>query len=257
MYKKKLIIVFLFCFITLCCVAQTSKPVFLDTRLLLLAHPLFSVFDNGTGRFKGTSSEPILGEQEGIDKVLEKIKETGDYLLKSPKALREKLKTIPLTDRMAAERDFLAEKRMLEAKLEAMKMRVYMARLVPIQRGMTPYSSIYPQVNNIMGSIKNVIKTLKSKYKTDVVIDVADLLPWAAKPQMTASLMTNKHKEIYENKGKSLPENYLDWLGEADQYWASRLGVGSDVVPYGALDVRLEAIKLMEEEVRGYKVWVW
>ena len=41
----------------------------------------------------------------------------------------------------------------------------------------------------------------------------------------------------------------------ANSYWAARLGMNADIIPVGARDVRLEAIKLMEEEGKGYKLW--
>lgn len=237
--------------------SEANVPVFLDTRLLVMVHPLFNAFDTNSGRFKGTSSEPIMGEYDGVEKVLEEVKKLQDHLLKSSERLRKELKTVPLTERISVERKFLAEKRELESKLEAMKMRVYMARLVPIKPGMTPYAAIYPQINDIMSAIRTVIKKIKEKYNTNVIIDIADLLPWAGNVKITQTLTENKHKQAFESKGDALPENYLEWLKEADQFWAAKLGVDAEIIPFGAVDVRLEAIKMMEEEVKGYKIWSW
>ena len=36
-----------------------------------------------------------------------------------------------------------------------------------------------------------------------------------------------------------------------------KFGIDADVIPFGAVDARLEAIKLMEEEVKGYILWDW
>lgn len=228
-----------------------------DSRLLIMAHPLFDKFDSKTNRFLGTSSEPILGELAGIEAVVEQIKELQNQLLKSSKALREKLQNVPLTERLAVEREFLAQKKDMEAKLEAMKMRVYMARLVPIKMGMTPDSSIYTQINVITEDLRKVIKALKQKYNTNMVLDTTDLLPFVPFKKPSSLLMSNMHKEAMEKKDTKINEELMEWYLEADEYWAARFGVDSQVVPYGAVDARLEAIKLMEQESEGYKTWEW
>lgn len=231
-------------------------PIVLDTRLLLSAHPLISMFDANTARFKGTSSEPIMGEYEGVDAFVEKIKETEDALLKITERLRKRLKAVSLTERIEVEREFMLEKRMLEAKLEVMKMRAYMARLVPVKIGMTPYSSIVPQVLDMSEAIKKVVSILMKKHKTQMVIDVADLLPHVPKPALTEVLLRNKQKDLADIS-KPTPEKMNEWILLAKEYWAHKEGVEANPVPYGAKDVRLEALKLMEEEVKGYKTWDW
>lgn len=236
--------------------AEPHCALFLDTRLLVMAHPLFSVFDTTSNRFKGTSSEPIEGGYQGVDEMVEQIKKLEDTLLMSSVRLKEELKTVPLRQRVAVERKFLAEKKELGNKLENLKRRVFVARQVPILPGMTPHSSIVPQVNDIMVAIRAVVKKLKNKYNTELVIDVSGLMPYAGKIELTESLLTNKHKQMLD-KNASMPTQYLEWLYEADQYWAAKLGVDAEIIPYGALDTRLEAVKLMEEEVKGYKIWSW
>ena len=133
---------------------------------------------------------------------------------------------------------------------------MFFSRQGPILPGMTPHSSIVPQVNDIMVAIRAVVKKLKNKYNTELVIDVSGLMPYAGKIELTESLLTNKHKQMLD-KNASMPTQYLEWLYEADQYWAAKLGVDAEIIPYGALDTRLEAVKLMEEEVKGYKIWSW
>lgn len=237
--------------------ASGLNCIMIDSRLLLMAHPVFNSFDSNINRFRGTSSEPIAGDLPGVEAVIEQTKKLQDELLKSSNALREKLKSVPLTERITAEREFLAQKRDLEAKLEAMKMRVYMARLVPIKIGMTPDSSIYTQINAITDSMRQVIRILKQKYKTNVVVDVTDLLPFAPVKEPSALLTTNKHKQALDKNDTEITPELMEWYLEADEYWAAKLGVDSEVIPFGAIDARLEAVKLMEQESEGYKTWEW
>lgn len=231
---------------------SAAQPIFVDTRLLLLAHPLFADFDCESGRFKNTSSEFVAGGQEGVDKLLGEIQKLNQWLLSSPKILQKKLRQVALPDRMAAERAFLAEKRGIEQKLSVMQMRAYMARLVPGRPGITPSSSIYPQINQLTSDIRIILGILKNKYKTKVVIDSAELLP-IAKSNLTQSplLIQNLHTKIWKGQKLAREENLESWLEEANLYWARRLGLNADIIPVGAKDVRLEAIKLMEEQTKG------
>ena len=57
---KCFIILFISVLVALNCYAEpiTGKPIFIDSRLMVLVHPLFGAYDTSTGRFKGTPSEP-------------------------------------------------------------------------------------------------------------------------------------------------------------------------------------------------------
>lgn len=91
--------------------ASGLNCIMIDSRLLLMAHPVFNSFDSNINRFRGTSSEPIAGDLPGVEAVIEQTKKLQDELLKSSNVLREKLKSVPLTERITAEREFLAQKR--------------------------------------------------------------------------------------------------------------------------------------------------
>lgn len=231
-----------------------AQPVFVDTRLLLLVHPLFADFDSATGRFKNTSSEYVSGGQQGVDDLLAEIQKQKQWLLNSPKALQERLREVPLPDRLAAERAFLAEKRAVEQRVAVMQMRAYMARLVPGRPGVTPDSSIYPQINQITSDIRAVLEKIKDKHGTSQVIDVAELLPVVSFADMEPVLLgRNLHTRLWNGEKTAPDEDFAAWLAEADEYWAARLGMNADIIPLGATDVRLEAIKLMEDQVKGQK----
>lgn len=236
----------------------TGKPIFIDSRLLILAHPLFKAFDSKSRRFKGTSSESFENDFESREAFIQEIKDTEDELLKSPELLKEKLKTVPFKDRINAEIEFMLEKKTKEAKLESMKRRVYLSRLVPTKDGLTPYMSIYPQCRDLAEAIRKIVELLKAKYKTDIVIDVANILPFKERLKIRQQeLRTNLIREAYKKDSKASVEELSQWLNAANSYWAAVQGMCANIIPVGANDVRIEAIKLMEEEGKGYKLWNW
>lgn len=247
MLKRFLLVGILFCLPALLFAAE---PVLVDTRLLLLAHPLFSQFDAETGRFRNTPSEYVDGGQVGVDALVVEIQQFDEWILRSPQILRERLKDVPLPDRMAVERNFLSEKREKEKSLAAMKMRAYMARMVPGRPGVTPDSSIYPQINQIMADVRAVIKSVKERHSAEIVIDACDFLPVADTSGIRPELLVqNLHFNLW--KGKSADDRILEWFAAADNYWAGQMGMDAQIFPVGVTDVRLEAIKLLEERTKG------
>ncbi len=264
-FFKSCLLLFLieFCSVTMISAAEqnnekknSGEPIFIDTRLMILAHPLFRAFDPKTKRFKGTSSESFQEDFNSQETFIQEIKDLEDELLKSPEKLKEKLKGVPFKDRITAEREFLLEKKQKESKLEYMKRRIYLSRQVPTKDGLTPHMSIYPQCRDIADAITKVTNLLKAKYKTEVVIDVANILPFKEKLKTRQrELINNLVKDAYQKESKASPEEFSQWLKAANSYWAAKQGMNADIIPFGAKDVRLEAIKLMEEEGKGYKLW--
>ncbi|EKD84117.1 MAG: hypothetical protein ACD_39C00232G0002 [uncultured bacterium] len=245
-------------FLLVCCllflpaVLAAGDPVLLDTRLLLLAHPLFRQFDTSMGRFRNTPSEFVVGGQQGVDELFAEIQKLDEWLLKAPQILRDRVKDVPLPDRMSVERNFLTDKRDKERLVSEMKMRAYMARLVPGRPGITPDSSIYPQINQIMADIRAVIKQIKERYKSDLVIDACEFLPVAdASGLRSEQLVQNLHFKLW--KGQPADEKTLGWVAAADDFWAGQLGMDAQIFPVGVTDVRLEAIKLLEERTKGQR----
>ncbi len=231
-------------------VLSAGGPLMLDTRLLVLAHPLFRQFDSSMSRFRNTPSEFVDGGQAGVDRLVAEIQELDKWLSQAPQILRERLRDVPLPDRMLVERNFLAEKREKEKQIADMKMRAYMARLVPGQPGVTPASSIYPQINQIMADIRFVIRQIKERYKSELVIDVSDLLPVADDRGLRSGLLVkNLHANLWN--GKSADPAMLEWLDEASEFWAGQFGMDAPIFPFGVTDVRLEAVKLLEERTKG------
>lgn len=249
---KKLLLIF--AAVTFALPIVRAEPIMVDTRLMLLAHPLFAKFDPETARFRGTSSEFVGGGQEGVEGLIAEIRRLDAWLLASPKHLQEKLKKVAVPDRAAAERAFLLEKREAEAKLAMLQIRAYNARLVPGRPGVTPEASTMPQINEIAADIRAVLRQLKETHKTDVIIDTAELLPIVAKPRATPpTLAANLHSRLWKDPGIASSSEFSAWLVEADNWWAGKLGLDASVIPVGASDARLEAIKLIEERTKGLK----
>lgn len=230
--------------------AQDNLMLMIDSRLLVIAHPLFSSFDPDTSRFKGTSSEFVMGGQPGLDALYDEIRRNEEWLAKGSEVLRERLQQAPVPERMAIERDFLRERQELEQQTLKMKIRAFNARLVPGRPGITPASAIYPQLNEINSAIREVISKLKQKYKIEVVVDVIDLLPVRTKSVATPRELTrNVHRDFL--KTGEFDRSTIAWFENCADYWADDLGMDASVIPVGAKDVRLEALKLFEEITRG------
>jgi hypothetical protein len=245
--KNLLVVLLLLC---LPVVLSAGSPVMLDTRLLVLAHPLFEQFDYGTNRFRNTPSEYVDGGQRGLDELVAEIQSLDNWLSQAPKILRERLKDVPLPDRMLIERNFLSEKRQKEKLAADKKMRAYMARMIPGQPGATPASSIYPQINQIMADVRAVVKLVRERHKAELVIDAADFLPVIDFRGLRSELLLkNLHSKIWQ--GQKPDEKMLEWLREANDFWAGELGMDAQIFPVGVTDARLEAIKLLEERTKG------
>jgi hypothetical protein len=133
-----------------------------------------------------------------------------------------------------------------------LQVRAYNARLVPGRPGVTPDAAIFPQINEISSDIRHVLKQLKEKYKTEVVIDGGELLPIIVYSPARQELLTkNLQRKLFSGQQQDIEEDLGEWFEQADQYWAARLGLDADVIPTGAKDVRLEAIKMIEERTKG------
>ncbi|MBP7634621.1 hypothetical protein KBA41_10635 [Candidatus Ozemobacteraceae bacterium] len=223
---------------------MSQSAILVDTRLLVAAHPLFRDFDPSTHRFRGTSSEPILGGFTAMKALSEEITRLQAELNNWPKALAQKLAKVPSADRFEAEKAFLIEKKAKEEQLETMMERLFFAVQLPGRPGWTPNHAIFPQTRAIARDMQTVIRTLQHHYRVPAVIDIASLYPYPPKhPMISPDLVQNGHFLLWH--GNFTHPGLLPWLLEAKRYWADR-ETGSSIVPFGARDVRLESIKLLE-----------
>jgi|GEM_PF-1845239 len=228
---------------------EAPSNIFLDLRLLVAAHPLLKSFESVSHRFKGTASEHIPGGEDGIRALISEIQQVEERLCSSLKILQQQLEGTSSQNRLISEKKFLVEKKIIEKWTAEMKKRVYNAYLIPSRPGVTPINSIYPQILQIMRDIKTVCLTLKTKYHSSIVMDISSLFPLIDDNELKYPLLLkNLHNSFWQ--GKFNDPQTLPWLREGKKYWASNLD-GSWVIPFGAMDVRLESIRLIEQQAEG------
>ena len=82
-FFKSCLLLFLieFCSVTMISAAEqnnekknSGEPIFIDSRLMILAHPLFRAFDPKSKRFKGTSSESFQEDFDSQETFIQEIK---------------------------------------------------------------------------------------------------------------------------------------------------------------------------------------
>lgn len=224
-----------------------QTAIFLDTRLLVAAHPLMRDYDPQTHRFRGTPSEPIEGGAAALEQLKAEVERLEKKVQKGPENLPQMLENAPPEARARLEQEYVARKRGGAAQLAGLEQRLYYATLVPGRPGVTPVNTIFPQVQEILGDVRAVVKGLQTKYRATLVIDIASLYPYPARDNLkTPLLLQNQHFGFW--RGKSDQPDHLEWMAEAKDALA-KLDDGALVVPYGAVDVRLESVKLLEEHL--------
>jgi len=254
MPRSAILFVKIFCTLSLLAVmydpvsAFGQGAIFVDTRLLVAAHPLMRDFDLETHRFRGTSSESIEGGAAALEQLqseIERLEKKTNSSTVIPPTLAE---NAPAGARAKSEREYIAQKKGKAGQLLEMQQRLYYATLIPGRPGVTPVNTIFPQIQEILSDVKRVVTGLKNKYKAELVIDISTLYPYPRNDNLkTRLLLQNQHFSFW--RGKFDQSDALAWLAEAKDMVANTKDDGSWVVPYGALDVRLESVKLMEETV--------
>lgn len=230
-----------------CTAVEAQSAIMLDTRLMIMAHPMTNSFDPAVRRFRNTSSEP-LAPGETKESIGQLVKSLERQLADMQAQFGRELQQVAPNRRPALEKAFLMRRQELEARLREQKEREYCVQEVPLNQGMTSYDSIVPQVQTISNDLRNAVRLLRDRYQAPVVIDISSLLPLYP-PQGTMSVLRqNSHfgfwRNTFSGNGPSTP---LEWMLQAKRYWAHR-DPQMTPVPYGARDVRLEAAHLMGRE---------
>lgn len=232
------------CLMALGCVAaQAQSAIMLDTRLMIMAHPMTNQFDPALRRFRNTSSEPLAsGEtRDGIGQLVKSLeRQLGELQAKIGRELQQAAPN----RRPALEKAFLSRRRELEARLKEQKERQYTVQEVPLNQGMTTYDSIFPQIQTISNDLQNAVRMLRDRYQSPVVIDISSLLPLYPPQGNMNVLRQNFHFGFWRNSFSGNAPSTLEWMLQAKRYWAYR-DSQMHPVPYGARDVRLEAAHLM------------
>jgi hypothetical protein len=229
-----------------CVSGQT--PIFLDTRLLVAAHPLMKDYDHITHRFRGSPSEPIEGGQPALEELQAQIQRLEKNGVGGASNLPRMLENAPAAARARLEKEYLASKKGRSNELSDMKQRLYFAMQIPGRPGVTPVNSIFPEIQEILGDVKGVVAALQRKYQAPLVIDISSLYAYPPRDNLkTQLLLQNQHFNFW--RGKTDHPDSLGWIKEAKDFLGKQ-GDGALVVPFGAVDVRLESVKLLEENLR-------
>ncbi|MBI3038794.1 hypothetical protein HYY75_07075 [bacterium] len=240
---------FLFVFFLTIVTSFGQESIFVDTRLMLLSHPIVRSFDSQTRRFAGTSSEFVLGGEKGVFEVENEIKSIETKILSLTEVYKPLFSRATSLNRKSLESKFLQEKRSLESRLATLRKRIDPNMGVPERPGLTSGLAIIPQVNSIASDLRAVINRLKLKYQPPVILDIASLLPACIFPVDKVVLSKNRHFEAWR-QNFSNREGLFQWLNEAKTYWVNS-GTGISPIPFGAQDVRLEAIQMIEQFSKG------
>ena len=220
----------------------SQQTMVIDTRLMLLNHPLVHQFDPKTRRFKGTISEPVDGPK-GLEQLRAEIKTLSDQLGGTLTAAKTKGQT----------QGFIAQRReniksALHERLEMLKRREIEASSVPGRLGMTIVTSIIPTIRTISDDMKTIIQKLQQKHGCQVVVDQAALVPldvrFAPDPDRIA-LNTNAHFLWWRRGIAQNDPSPFHWVDQAKQFWLKEPSFPKIVCPYGAKDLTLEAANMM------------
>ncbi|MBF0546826.1 MAG: hypothetical protein HQM08_20465 [Candidatus Riflebacteria bacterium] len=240
------IFIFLFSCTAFQAVAEGNKAIFIDSRLLLLVHPLLKQFDWGTHRFLDTPSEPISGGEPAFQELNMAIKKMSNELT----ILSKKYSVLISNSKSSAEKNslskkFFNEKNELENKIETAKKRINLdAREVPGRLGLTTIYSIFPQVTEVSNNIRAVYKKLKEIYPNILILDISGLLP-AFPPRIENSvLFKNCHFSFWNKPTSNKDLQAYKWLANAKEYWLQNTDF-INPIPFGAEDARFKAVEIM------------
>lgn len=231
-----------------CSPVQAQSAIMVDTRLMVMAHPMTNRFDPSTRRFKDSSSEP-LAEGETKQSLESMIGSLERQLAELQTKFGGELKQASRLQRPLLEKAYLERRRELETRLKEQKERKFCVEEVPLHPGMTSYDAIQPQVQTISNDLQMAVRRLREKYQAAAVVDISSLLPLFPPQGNPEILRQNCHFYFWRN---SFPKNgniSQEWMLQAKRYWAHR-DSQSTPVPYGASDVRFEGAQIMAGERR-------
>ena len=229
---------------------EKASALFIDSRLVLMAHPIFSSFDPSTRRFLDTESDPSLIRTIGQEGVKKKVDALEAQIKKQTESWKKKISQAKFKDVKKLETQFFAEKRGLDKDLEILRGQLKTVKVFPERPAFSELRTIIPSIEKISLAVRHTLVKLKDLYQADLVFDVAPLLPKKQIDVNTSILSGYSIKSIWKKKSGELPENFLQWVGEARNYWANQ-DVFAVPVVCGAKDCRLEAVKIIKQAETG------
>lgn len=225
---------------------EKGKLLFIDSRLLLIAQPLFQAFDPATRRFRETPSDPSLIRKIGKEGVKKKIEELRSRKHALTKSWQEKISKATAPEVKKLEKEFIQERKVLEKELELLKGQQAQVQVDPEKPAYSMIRSILPSVNEIAGNIKQTLLELKEKYQADLVLDIAPLFPRNPVDVDTKILYGFSPGTLWMTKNAKFPPTFGQWIQEAKNYWTNN-DIFSSPVMYGGTDCRLEAMEIIKE----------
>lgn len=222
---------------------------FIDTRLLLLAHPLYRQFSADTARFSNTPSEPVPDGEDGIRRVESELSSVQLEYAGLPGKWAQRLSAkMGKSERKSTEEAFIAEQKRLQEKSRMLEDRLRQLRGVPGRPGLTNNMSMAGQVITIARDIRATIARLKTGFN-GVVMDISPLMPDRAPDVDTKIVYSNMNFQLW--RASSTPDgNAVAWLDNAKRFLYARHQPLLPVV-YGGIDARVEAVKILEQVTGG------
>ncbi|MBP7635261.1 hypothetical protein KBA41_13930 [Candidatus Ozemobacteraceae bacterium] len=230
-------------------VAWGQQISFVDTRLLLLAHPLFRQFSAETCRFSGTPSEPVRDGEAGIKRIESELAVVRQKHAGLPAAWAQRLaaKQSP-GKRKATEEAFIAEQKKLAECVRMLEERLIQLRGVPGRPGLTLNISMIGQVNTIARDIRAAISRVKAG-SPGPVIDISPLMPDGTPTYASEVVYSNLNFQFWR-AAFTPDENAVTWLDNAKRFLAAKHPLFLPVV-HGGIDARLDAVKFLEQATGG------
>ncbi|MDN5280082.1 MAG: hypothetical protein PWR01_4047 [Clostridiales bacterium] len=240
--KSYLSILFFFLFFSPLCLAQNSDSggvIVIDTRPMLLAHPLFHQYNPETKRFDGTRSEPVPG-LESRNFIKADLESNQIAFARFNQAWSAQLAKTSGQQRIKLEKLYLTEKKKYESKIGEIRQRYWATISIPGVPGLTEPASIITQVNQIARDIRDSIQAVRKRTGAGLVIDISTLMP--AEPMQYKVDLVQANYLAYLRTGQKKPAEILEWVDEARKYWFNHGNIYNPVI-IGAEDKRVEAVK--------------
>ena len=225
--------------------ACAEPVVFVDTRLMLLAHPLVQRFDPVARRFADTSSEPVSAGLAGLRNLESQRADLQRELDGLTPDYARRLNGAGPAERKRLEQELLRRQQEMRSRIETLGRRMVEAKGVPEQPGLTTGRSILPQVQEIADSLRQSLMQIQTRRKAVVILDIAPLLPGNLLRIDTQNLFSNRHFGFWRGGVSPTAEN-LEWIRNARSFLL-REGISLPPIVAGAGDARLEAAQLMQK----------
>ncbi|MBF0542963.1 MAG: hypothetical protein HQM08_00950 [Candidatus Riflebacteria bacterium] len=247
MFEEKIIILALFFFLS--CSAYSQDQGFIDSRLLLLSHPIFRSLDLKTKSFSNGNykiSENVDKEKKSLNErinSLQKQVETASNTIR-----QEFTKARTLQERQTAENKYWETRRDCEKQIQNTRSRLSLLENLENAsdgQGVPGKEALLLQLSEIIEDLKTVVLHLAKRYSLKAVTDVAPLTENPSPKDIEVSILqSTHHSEFFQDPQSKNFQIFGKWLFNARLFWQLRLPEYCNS-PYklGFKDLRNESIK--------------